>query len=135
MNLCKYNVHLLLSSEFMSVESLSGEMPSGGPNFIILVTGAISMERRQGKRNMHQGPSMCELLCSCLFSQLLLRKSVLRQVDKKSGASKQEIWVWSLKKEKRTNFFFPSTFLSLSHIKQFFSLSPELKFMQQNNSS
>ena len=54
MNLCKYNFHILLSSEFMSMESLSGEMPSCGPNFIILVAVFVSMGRREGKRtNMH----------------------------------------------------------------------------------
>ena len=37
----------------------------------------------------------------------------------------------TLKEEERTNVFFSSTFLSLSHIKLFFSLSLELMITQQ----
>lgn len=40
MTLCKYNFHSWLSSEFMSMESLTSEMPPGGPNFISPVTVA-----------------------------------------------------------------------------------------------
>ena len=66
-----------------------------------------------------------------------MRELIPRQVDKKSEVPKEEKGVRLLKqrqrsgilKEKeRTNmfFFFFSTFLSLSHIKDFFSLSQEL---------
>ena len=71
-----------------------------------------------------------------------MRELIPRQVDKKSEVPKEEKGVRLLKqrqrsgilKEKeRTNifFFFFSTFLSLSHIKDFFSLSQELMITQQ----
>ena len=54
MDLCKYNFHVLLSSEFMSVESFIGKMFSFGLYFIILVTVAACRERQEEKRtNIH----------------------------------------------------------------------------------
>ena len=60
---------------------------------------------------------------------MLLRKSVPRQVDKKSGVH-EEKGIWGSQREARDlefsrrrkgqTFFFLSAFLSLSHIKQFF---------------
>ena len=56
-----------------------------------------------------------------------MRESICRQVDKKSWVLKEEKGVWNSQGGgKDKHFFFPSTFLSLSHINQFFSLSPEL---------
>ena len=52
---------------------------------------------------------------------------------KGSGAFKEKIGVWNSQgggKDKHL-FFPPSTFLSLSHIKCFFILSPELMIIQQ----
>ena len=66
---------------------------------------------------------------SSLLSHLV-KESIPGQVDKKSGVPEEEIGVWNSRgKDKR--LFFPSTFLSLSHVKQFFSLSPELMITQQ----
>ena len=74
-----------------------------------------------------------------------MRKSVSRQVDKKSRVFEEEKAVWGseggdrhLEFSRRKTNFFP-TFLSLSHIKVFcflffFPLSPELMIMQQNSS-
>ena len=61
-----------------------------------------------------------------LFFMLCLRESVSGQVDKKSGVPKEERGVGNFqegRKDKRLEFFFPSTFLSLSSIFFFFSLS------------
>ena len=64
-----------------------------------------------------------------------MRESVPRQVEKKSrvsrkrkgpGVLEEEIGVWNSQgggKDKGL-FFFPSTFLSLSHIKHFFFFKP-----------
>ena len=70
-----------------------------------------------------------------------MRELIPRQVDKKSEVPKEEKGVrlskqrqrsGILKEKERTNiFFFFSTFLSLSHIKDFFSLSQELMITQQ----
>ena len=67
---------------------------------------------------------------------LLLRESIPRQVDKKSGVPKKEKGAWGSRggdrglefsrRKKRQTSFFPSTFLSLSHIKHCFSLSLDL---------
>ena len=48
-----------------------------------------------------------------------MRESIPRQVDKKPGGSPRREESGILKEEERTNFFFSSTFLSLSHIKVF----------------
>ena len=49
-----------------------------------------------------------------------------------SGALEEEIGVWkSQGGRKDKGLFFSSTFLSLSHIKHFFSLSPKLMITQQ----
>ena len=54
-----------------------------------------------------------------------VRESVPRQVDKKSGVPKEERGVWdSQGGGKDKHLFFPSTFLSLSHIKLFFFFKP-----------
>ena len=72
-----------------------------------------------------------------------MKESIPRQVDKKSGVPEEEKGVWGprggerglgfsrrrqgsgiLQKEERTNFFPPSTFLSLSHIKWLFFFKP-----------
>ena len=72
-----------------------------------------------------------------------IRESIPRQVDKKSriprggerglGLSSRDRGSPFFKEKERTNafFFFPSRFLSLSHIKRFFSLTPELMITQQ----
>ena len=53
---------------------------------------------------------------------------------KGSGALEAEIGVWNCKGGgKDKHLFLFSTFLSLSHIKCFFSLSPELMIMQQTS--
>ena len=72
---------------------------------------------------------------------LPLRESLPKQVDKKSRVPEEEKGVWGSRsgdrglrfsrRRKGQIFFFPSTFLSLSHIKHFFSLSPELMITQQ----
>ena len=52
---------------------------------------------------------------------MMVRESIPGQVDKKSGVPEEEKGVWNFQgggKDKR--LFFPSTFLSLSHIKTFF---------------
>ena len=54
-----------------------------------------------------------------LFFMLCLRESVSRQVDKNSRIPKEERGVGNFqegRKDKRLEFFFPSTFLSLSSI-------------------
>ena len=64
---------------------------------------------------------------------LVVKKSITRQVDKKSGVPKEDRRVWNSQgggKDKHF-FFFLSRFLSLSYIKHFFSLSPELMITQQ----
>ena len=125
MNLCKYNFHILQSSEFMSVESLSGEMPSGGPNFIILVTGAISMERRQGKRTICIEGLVCvSFSAHVCFLICYWESQFLGRLIRSLGLPRRRYGSGVLKKEKRTNFFFfSSTFLSLSHIKGSFLLA------------
>ena len=67
-----------------------------------------------------------------LFFDWLLRESISREVDKKSGVPKEETGVWdsqsrdrglefSRRRKGQTSFFFFfSTFLSLSYIKCFF---------------
>ena len=63
---------------------------------------------------------------------LSLRESFPRQVDRESRGSQGERSLeFSRKRKEQTFFFFFSTFLSLSHIKQFFSLSLELMITQQ----
>ena len=73
----------------------------------------------------------------------ILRESVTRQVDKKSGVPEEEKGVWgsqggdrglefSKKKKGQTPFFF-STFPSLSHIKHFF-FKPGTNDYTTNNS-
>ena len=59
------------------------------------------------------------------FRGLCVRESIPRQVDKKSGVTREEKGVWNSQREimdKHLFFFFflLSTFLSLSHIKHFF---------------
>ena len=57
-----------------------------------------------------------------------MRESIPRQVDKKSGVPEErEVWGsrgadrgLKFSRRKRQTFFFPSTFLSFSHIKRFF---------------
>ena len=73
----------------------------------------------------------------------ILRESIPRQVDKKSrgpqgerdlGFSRRRQGSGILKEDERTNvlfFLFLSTFLSLSHMKQLFSLHLELMSTQQ----
>ena len=62
---------------------------------------------------------------------VVLRESIPRQVDKKSGVPEEEKEVhgsrsgdrgleFSRRRKGQTFFFFPSIFLSLSHIKRFF---------------
>ena len=70
-----------------------------------------------------------------------VRESILRQVDKKAGVPKAAKVAWGShigdrglefsRRRKGQTPFFPSTFLSLSHIKCFFSLSLELMTPQQ----
>ena len=62
-----------------------------------------------------------------------MRESVPRQIDKKSGVPEEEKGIWGSqggdeglefsRRRKGQTFFFP-TFLSLSHIKHFFSFKP-----------
>ena len=60
-----------------------------------------------------------------------MRESIPRQVDKKFGVSKER-GVWNSQGEGKDKlFFYPPTFFSLSHIKHFLSLSPELRITQQ----
>ena len=60
-----------------------------------------------------------------------MRESIPRQVNKKSGVPEEEKGVWgsrggdrglefSRRRKRQMLFFFPSTFVSLSHIKYFF---------------
>ena len=49
-----------------------------------------------------------------------MRESIPRQVDKKSGVPEEEIRVWNSQGGKDKRLFFSSTFLSLSHVIQFF---------------
>ena len=59
-----------------------------------------------------------------------MRESIPRQVDKKSGVPKEEkrgsgaleeeIEVWNSQGGGKDKHFFPTTFLSLSHIKHFY---------------
>ena len=69
-----------------------------------------------------------------------VRESIPRQVDKKSGVPKEAKGVCGspggdrgleFSRRRKGQTFFPFTFLSLSHIKQFFSLSLELMITQQ----
>ena len=63
-------------------------------------------------------------------------ESVPRQVDKKSRVPEEERGVWdSQGGGKDKHLFFPSTFLSLSHIKLFFFLSLELMITHTKNNS
>ena len=59
----------------------------------------------------------------------IMRESIPRQVDKKFGVPKKETVVWGsqggdrgleISRRRKRQTFFPSTFLSLSHIKCFF---------------
>ena len=61
---------------------------------------------------------------------VLVRESIPRQVDEKSGVPEEERGVWGSQGEEKDKFFFSSTFLGLSHIKHFFSLSLELMITQ-----
>ena len=51
-----------------------------------------------------------------------MKESIPRQVDKKSGVPEEEKGVWGSQGggKDKILFFFPSTFLSLTHIKCFF---------------
>ena len=72
-----------------------------------------------------------------------MRESIPRQIDKKSGVPKEEKGAWgsqsgdralefSRRRKGQTSFFLSlSTFLSLTHIKTFLSLSLELMITQQ----
>ena len=56
---------------------------------------------------------------------MILRESVTRQVDKKSGVPEEEkgvwgSWVWNSHGGGKDKHLFFSTFLSLSHIKGYF---------------
>ena len=64
------------------------------------------------------------------FLGRLIRSPGLLRRREGSGALKVEIGVWNSQGGGKKSFFF-STFLSLSHIKHFFSLSPELMITQQ----
>ena len=58
---------------------------------------------------------------SVIYLNSWMSESIPRQVDKKSRVSHEEIGVWNSQGEvKDTPLFFPSTFLSLSHIKCFY---------------
>ena len=70
----------------------------------------------------------------CPGQTLLMRESIPRQVDKKSGVPEEEKGVWGSQggaKDKHLFFFFFSTFLSLRLIKRVFHLSLELRITQQ----
>ena len=86
----------------------------------------------------------CYDRCQEKASAKKVRESIPRQVDKKSGAPTEENQIWgsqgrdkvlefSRRRKGQTSFFFffLSLFLSLSHIKRFFSLSLELMITQQ----
>ena len=63
---------------------------------------------------------------------LKVKESIPKQVDKKSGGSQGER-VWSSQGGGKDKHLFPSTFLSLSHLKHLFfflSLGPELMITQ-----
>ena len=71
---------------------------------------------------------------------IVLRESIPRQVDKKSRVPRrreksevleEEIGIWNSQGGGKDKHLFFSTFLSLSYIKCFFSLSPELMITQQ----
>ena len=75
---------------------------------------------------------------------VLLRESIPRQVDKKSRIPEEEKVVWDsqsrdrglgFSRRRKGQTFFFSTFLNLSHIEQFFSLSPELMIDYTTNNS
>ena len=86
-------------------------------------------------------------LCKIIQEMGLLRESIPRQFDKKSGVPKEKRRVWDsqggdgdLEFSRRRKgkmsfwFFFPlSAFFGLSHIKRFFPLSPELMITQQTS--
>ena len=68
---------------------------------------------------------------------LILRESIPREVDKNSGALKEEIRVWNSQgggKDKIFFFFFISTFLPFSYIKHFFFFEPGTDDYTINNS-
>ena len=62
-----------------------------------------------------------------------MKESIPRQVDKKSGVPEEEKGVWGTQggdrglefsRRRKGQTFFPSTFLSLSHIKRLFFFKP-----------
>ena len=71
------------------------------------------------------------------FRGLCVRESIPRQVDKKSGVTREEKGVWNSQRERMDKhlffFFLLSTFLSLSHIKHFF-FKPRTDDYTTNNS-
>ena len=61
-----------------------------------------------------------------------MSEPVPKQADQKARVPNRREGSGIFKEEERTKvFFFPSTFLSLSHRKHFFSLSPALIITQQ----
>ena len=110
----------------------------------------MRFDRRQGLASIYSSASPVEMGFYCPHPIQLemsgtvfgchtrgrdLRESIPRHIDKKSGGPQgersgvleEQIGVWSSQgggKDKL--FFFPSTFLSFSHIKHFFSLSLKL---------
>ena len=65
------------------------------------------------------------------FLGRLIRSPGSLRRRKWSGILKAEIGVWGSQGGGKDKHFFFSTFLNLSHIEQFFSLSPELMIIQQ----
>ena len=77
-----------------------------------------------------------------MMSNIIFRESIPKQVDKKSRVPEEVKGVWGFQggdrglefsRRRKGQFFFPTTFLILSHIKLFFFffLSPELMITQQ----
>ena len=70
----------------------------------------------------------------------MVRESISRQVDEKSGVPEEEREIWGSQgggKDKRLFYFLSlslSTFLSLSHIKDFFFFKPGMDDYTTNNS-
>ena len=99
----------------------------------LLVHGKVQNVHPQDVSLLREGYFELKSIQILEVQEILLRESIPRQVYKKFGGPRGERGLGCsrrrqgsgiLKEEERTNFFFSSKFLSLSHIKQFFPLSP-----------
>ena len=86
---------------------------------------------RQASLSITNSQSLLKLISIVLVIPFNRESQFLGRLIRSLGSPRRRKGSGTLKEEGRTNIFFFSTFLSLSHIKHIFSLSPELMITRQ----